>query len=53
MKGSTLVFLLEFGLVFGSALAFGFWQLYSLKKADRESTEKEERDAGTETTDAP
>ncbi len=41
MKGSTIAFILEFGLIFGSALGFGFWQLWSLKKLKREREAKE------------
>lgn len=47
MKGSTIAFLLEFGLFFGGVLAFAFWQLRSLKKldeADKAREQAEERE---------
>lgn len=46
MKGSTLAFLLEFGLVFGSALGLAFWQLYSLRKLRLKREEKERNERG-------
>lgn len=40
MKGTTIAFLLEFGLFFGAVLVFGFWQLRSLKKLDEADAAK-------------
>jgi len=48
MGNATIAFLLEFGLFTVAALAFGFWQLYSLKKlddADAAKREAEKKDA--------
>ncbi|MEM7570427.1 MAG: hypothetical protein AAF337_11580 [Pseudomonadota bacterium] len=43
MKGSTVAFLLEFGLFFGGVLAFAIWQLRSLKKLDEADAAKAEQ----------
>ena len=49
MNGSTVAFILEFGLIFGSAIGFGVWQLWSLKKLKRKRETKDAADhAGSE-----
>lgn len=45
MKGSTVAFLMEFGVFFGAAIGFGYWQLRSLKKLDEADAEKEKQEA--------
>jgi hypothetical protein len=42
MEGSTVV-LLEGLLVFGGVLAFGIWQLASLRRASREAEERKRK----------
>ncbi|MEO0410357.1 MAG: hypothetical protein AAF221_00775 [Pseudomonadota bacterium] len=46
MKGSTIAFLLEFGLFFGAVLVFAFWQLRSLKKLDEADAAKKRAEEG-------
>ena len=41
MELSSLVFLIEFGLVFGAVFVFGYFQLRSLDKLDKEEAERE------------
>lgn len=41
MQGANLAGLIEFCLIAGAALGFGFWQLYSLKKLKRAREQNE------------
>lgn len=43
MDGDTLI-LIEGGLIFGGVLAFGFWQLYSLRREKRRDAERKDRE---------
>lgn len=53
MKGSTVAFLLEFGLFFVGAVGFGVWQLRSLKKLDEADAKlKKEEDAAAAAAEA-
>lgn len=44
MELSSLVFLIEFGLVFGAVFVFGYFQLRSLDKLDKEEAEREAKE---------
>ncbi|SFV10565.1 hypothetical protein SAMN02799631_05096 [Methylobacterium sp. 174MFSha1.1] len=42
----TLFALLDFGLVFGAVLGFGFWQLWVLRRDRRRRAERGENKSG-------
>ncbi len=42
----TLFALLDFGLVFGAVLGFGFWQLWALRRDKRRSAARGKDESG-------